>query len=135
MNIESRLYSLALVGKLGAEYLNGDHTVRMEVQLPLMKKMMWNMVMSNIYQAKTITNRLEVETQMSTGGTYQISFNNNVNDLDRNLYTYNANTDLTIKGTSMEDIKMRLDSKRTVRADKRNVDFKVRMLAIWIVIH
>ena len=125
MNIESRLYSLALVGKLGVDYLNGDHAVRMELQLPLMKKIMWNMVMSNIYQAKTITNRLEVETQMSNGVSYQISFNNIVSDLDRTLYTYNANTDLTIKGTNMEDIKMRLDSKRTVRADKRNIEFKV----------
>ena len=121
MNIESRLYSLALVGKLGVDYLNGDHAVRMELQLPLMKKIMWNMVMSNIYQAKTITNRLEVETQMSNGVSYQISFNNIVSDLDRTLYTYNANTNLTIKGTNMEDIKMRLDSKRTVRADKRNI--------------
>ena len=125
MNIESRLYSLALVGKLGVDYLNGDHAVRIELQLPLMKKIMWNMVMSNIYQAKTITNRLEVETQMSNGVSYQISFNNIVSDLDRTLYTYNANTDLTIKGTNMEDIKMRLDSKRTVRADKRNIEFKV----------
>ena len=125
MNIESRLYSLALVGKLGVDYLNGDHAVRMELQLPLMQKIMWNMVMSNIYQAKTITNRLEVETQMSNGVSYQISFNNIVSDLDRTLYTYNANTDLTIKGTNMEDIKMRLDSKRTVRADKRNIEFKV----------
>ena len=125
MNIESRLYSLALVGKLGVDYLNGDHAVRMELQLPLMKKIMWNMVMSNIYQAKTITNRLEVETQMSNGVSYQISFNNIVSDLDRTLYTYNANTDLTIKGTNMEDIKMRLDSKLTVRADKRNIEFKV----------
>ena len=125
MNIESRLYSLALVGKLGVDYLNGDHAVRLELQLPLMKKIMWNMVMSNIYQAKTITNRLEVETQMSNGVSYQISFNNIVSDLDRTLYTYNANTDLTIKGTNMEDIKMRLDSKRTVRADKRNIEFKV----------
>jgi hypothetical protein len=41
------------------------------------------------------------------------------------MYTYNANTELSVKGTGIEDIKWRIDSKRIVRSDKRNVEFKV----------
>jgi hypothetical protein len=130
-NVESRVYSLGFNGKLGsADFTNGDHTVRMELQLPTTRKMSMTMNLSNVYQARTFSNRLEVETQTSTGNTYQINLGNNVNDWDRNMYTYNANTDVSIKGTGIEDIKWRLDSKRMVRSDKRNVEFKVAIRAI-----
>jgi hypothetical protein len=92
--------------------------------------MSMTMNLSNVYQARTFSNRLEVETQTSTGNTYQINLGNNVNDWDRNMYTYNANTDVSIKGTGIEDIKWRLDSKRMVRSDKRNVEFKVAIRAV-----
>jgi hypothetical protein len=126
---------LGFNGKLGsADFTNGDHTVRMELQLPATKKMSMTMNLFNVYQTKTVSNRLEVESQTSTGSTYQISFSNNVNDLDRNMYTYNANTELSVKGTGIEDYKWRIDSKRMVRSDKRNVEFKVAIMIVIYVI-
>lgn len=133
MNVENRIYSVGFNGKLGAvDFTNGDHTVRVELQLPTTKKMSLAMSLFNVNQARTMSNRLEVESQTPTGNTYQISISNAVNDLDRNLHTYNANIDVTIKGTNIEDVKMRIDSKRTIRADKRNVEFKVRMITQMI---
>ena len=125
MNIENRIYSVALNGKLGAEYMNGEHGLNMEVQMPAMKKMMLHMGLFNVYQAKKISNRLEVETQMPTGSLYQMSLSNAVNDLDRSLYTYTAITELSVKSNAAEDIKIRMDSKRAITGDKRNTDFKV----------
>lgn len=121
---------MAINGKLGADFLNGDHLLRLEVQVPAMKKMLLNILMSNLYQAKEISNRLEVESQLISG-LYQVSVNNVVKDLDRNAYTYSALTELSVKKNNVEEIKWRMDSKRTVRSDKRNVDFKVCTIQIY----
>lgn len=115
---------MAVNGKLGADFKNGDHTLRMEVQVPGMKKVMLNILMSNLYQAKELSNRLEVESQL-TGGLYQMIVSNIVKDLDRTAYTYSAITELSLKNNNVEEIKWRMDSKRTVRNDKRNIEFKV----------
>ena len=97
----------------------------MDLQLPTTKKMSMAVKLANVFQTNTISNRLEVEIQTYAGNTYQISFINNVNDLDRSMYTYNANTEFSVRGTAIEDVKWRIDSKRIVRSDKRNVEFKV----------
>lgn len=124
INVENRVYSMAVNGKLGADFKNSDHSLRMEAQVPAMKKMILNMLMSNTYQPKEISNRLEVESQV-TSGLYQMSVSNIVKDLDRNAYTYNAITEMSVKRNNLEEIKWRMDSKRMVRGDKRNVEFKV----------
>lgn len=132
VNVENRLYSMALNGKLGLDFINGDHSLRMEVQVPSMKKMMLKTLLSNLYQSKDISNRLEIESQL--GGSYQIVLSNVVKDLDRSLLTYNAITDLSVKSNNVEEVKLRMDSKRVVKDDKRNFDFKVNLKMMFLFV-
>lgn len=119
------MYSTAIEGKLGAEVLNGDHTLRVEVQLPSSKKTYVTVNLSNINQPRKISNRLEVETQWISGNLYQASINNVVSDLDRALRTYSAVTELSLKGSNLEEMKWKLESKRAIKGDKRSVELKV----------
>lgn len=131
VNVQNRMYTIAADGKLAAQYLNGDHKLSMELRLPDVKKMLLNMSLSNVYQPRELSNRLDIDGQWPTGN-YQMSLSNVVKDLDRAMYTYSAITELVVKSDNIEEVKMRMDSKRIVRGDKRNVDFKVSQLVFLI---
>lgn len=129
MNVQSRVYSSSLSGKWGAEILNGDHSLRVDMQLPSSKKAYVSINLSNVNQARKLSNRLDVETLLLSGNLHQTTINNVVTDLDRSAYTYTAVTDLSYKATNVEEMKWRMESKRSVKGDKRSIEFKSLVVA------
>ena len=125
LNALSRVYSAGLNGKWGAEILNGDHSLRAEVQLPSTKKAHLIVTVNNVNQARKLSNRVDLETMLFSGNVHQTSLSNVVVDLDRATHTYSAVTDLSYKGSNVEEMKWRIESKRSIKGDKRIIDFKV----------
>lgn len=97
----------------------------MEYSLPSAKKTGFNFAMTNVNQPRKFSTRVDLDTSAFSGAQFQTSFTTTLNDFDRAQITFNGVTDLTVKLTGMDDIKMRFEGKRLVRGDKRNVDLKV----------
>lgn len=129
LSVLNRNYVGSVSSKWGSDYLNGDHSLRAELQLPSSKNTYINLALSNSYQARKIANRVDVETQLLNANLYQVSLSNVISDLDRSATTFNAITELTFKGTNLDDMKWRLETKRSVRGDKHNVDLKSLIIA------
>ena len=134
MNVQGRAYSLSTNGKLGAQIANGDHSLKIEVTGPDANKASVNVNLSNVAQPRKVTNKLEVEAVIPAGivsekvlssGSYKLSVNNAINDLDRAAKTWNAVSELSINGPKMEESKLKIESKRVVKGDKRNSELKV----------
>ena len=130
--MQNTLHTWTANGKWGAEFLNGDHSAATEYTLPSGKKTNFNFAMSNVNQARKFSTRLDLDAVALSGARFQTAFSTTINDFDRAQLTFNGVTDLNVKLTGMDDIKMRFEGKRAVRADKRNTDFKVQPEAFYI---
>jgi len=136
LSVQGRAYSFSTNGKLGAQILNGDHSLKMEATGPIAsRKGTFNLIMSNVNQPRKVNNKLEIEAVLPffgifteetlRSGNYKLVVNNAVNDLDRSALTWTAVSELSVKVPKLEESKLKIESKRVVKGDKRNTEAKV----------
>jgi len=137
LSVEGRAYSFSTNGKLGAQIMNGDHSLKMEATGPIAsRKGTFNVIMSNVNQPRKINNKLEVEAVLPffgifteetlRSGTYKLAVSSAVNDLDRSALTWAAVSELSVKTPKFDETKLKVESKRVVKGDKRNSEAKVQ---------
>lgn len=128
---EKNLYSLAIKGKLGSSFMNGDHSLGMELQVPDKEKIFFNILLSNLENGMRTSNRLQVESQL-TGNLYQMSFSNII-DIDYRNSIYNVSNELLVKSNHMDGINWKIVRKSMFSLDKFDLDINVIFFHIRLI--